>query len=741
MNKNKWFLKFALDSKESKENIKDSGDKIDLMLKKSKPMTPKSKKRLIISVFVAVVVMTIIGVILYTQLRQTEKYFSPNNIITQVDSSKANELTVNYVTDDKPTSLIINTNSSNNVAYFYGDSSHFRLYLSVQGETLPMVFSMSSNNQGYSLSGLPIMSSSLPNGKDSEEYAFFNRLTTNALVPSSPFNWFGLISLLFPLALIILMVVSFSKMSKMQGGGQESIFGMGKSGAKVTKSDVKFSDVAGIKEEKYELSEIVDYLKKPQKYTAMGARVPRGVILYGPPGTGKTLLAKAVAGEADVPFFQMSGSQFEDMLVGVGAKRVRDLFARARKVAPSIIFIDEIDSVASKRGKNEFGGGLADQTINQLLAEMDGFNTTTGIVVMAATNRLDVLDDAILRPGRFDRHIQVSLPDIKEREAILKIHSRNKAISKKVSFLDIARRTAGFSGAQLENVLNEATLLAVREDATIIIEKFIDESIDRVIAGPAKRSKVIEKNERKLIAYHEAGHALVGLYTDNSDVVQKITIIPRGRAAGYTMQTPKVQEINIQKKSDLLDNIRMTLGGRAAEEIVYGEDSITTGAANDLYKITNIVRAMVMQLGMTNVGMTQFAPSEGVGPTQKLYSDAKALEIDDAIEEIIQCEFVKAKKIIKTHLGELDLIVETLLICETIMKNQIDYIHEHQKLPPEAIKLKAKIKKIEAEKKAQKKEAKLEEAVSKNDSLATEIELDEAENEVDETTKAVEEDE
>jgi len=736
MNKNKWFLKFALDSKESKENIKDSGDKIDLMLKKSKPMTPKSKKRLIISIFVAVVVMTIIGVILYTQLRQTEKYFSPNNTITQVDSSKPDQLSVTYDANNQSNNLIINTNSSNNIAYFYGDSSHFRLYLSVQGETLPMVFSMQLSAKVYSLSGFEISKA-----LDTNSYNFFSRLTTNALVPSSPFNWFGLISLLFPLALIILMVVSFSKMSKMQGGGQESIFGMGKSGAKVTKSDVKFSDVAGIKEEKYELSEIVDYLKKPQKYTAMGARVPRGVILYGPPGTGKTLLAKAVAGEADVPFFQMSGSQFEDMLVGVGAKRVRDLFARARKVAPSIIFIDEIDSVASKRGKNEFGGGLADQTINQLLAEMDGFNTTTGIVVMAATNRLDVLDDAILRPGRFDRHIQVSLPDIKEREAILKIHSRNKAISKKVSFLDIARRTAGFSGAQLENVLNEATLLAVREDATIIIEKFIDESIDRVIAGPAKRSKVIEKNERKLIAYHEAGHALVGLYTDNSDVVQKITIIPRGKAAGYTMQTPKVQEVNIQKKSDLLDNIRMTLGGRAAEEVIYGEDSITTGAANDLYKITNIVRAMVMQLGMTNVGMTQFAPSEGVGPTQKMYSDAKALEIDDAIEKIIQCEFLKAKKIIKAHLGELDLIVETLLICETIMKNQIDYIHEHQQLPPEAIKLKAKIKKIEAEKKAQKKEAKLEKAVSKNDLLITEIELDEAENEVDETTKAVEEDE
>ncbi|MDE6477197.1 MAG: ATP-dependent zinc metalloprotease FtsH, partial [Mycoplasmoidaceae bacterium] len=460
----------------------------------------------------------------------------------------------------------------------------------------------------------------------------------------------------------------YNRMAKLQGGamgGEDSIFGMGKSQAKIAQSNVKFSDVAGIEEEKEELIEIVDYLKNPDKYAAMGARTPRGVILYGPPGTGKTLLAKAVAGEAKVPFFQVSGSAFEDMLVGVGAKRVRDLFAKAKKAAPAIIFIDELDSVASKRGKYDISGsaGLADQTINQLLAEMDGFSTRTGVVVMAATNRLDVIDDAILRPGRFDRHIQVNLPDIKEREAILKIHSRNKNLSSKVNLEEIARRTPGFSGAQLENVLNEATLLAVRLNKSSVGMEEIDEAIDRVIAGPAKKSRVITDEEKKQIAYHEAGHALVGLHLPGSDVVEKITIIPRGMAAGYTLLTPEKQEIQIQKKSDLLAIITSTLGGRASEEVIYGKDAISTGASNDLYKVTNIVRSMVTQLGMTELGMTQFIPSEGVvNPAQvKLYSDETAKKIDAQIEKIIQTQYDKAKKIISANKKELDLIVKSLL--------------------------------------------------------------------------------
>ena len=540
----------------------------------------------------------------------------------------------------------------------------------------------------------------------------FQGLATNATVPAQSTNWLGLILNILPLIVsIIIIVLIFKSFKGMQGGaagGADSIFGIGKSQAKIAQSEVKFTDVAGIEEEKGELIEIVDYLKRPERYAAMGARVPKGVILYGPPGTGKTLLAKAVAGEAKVPFFQVSGSAFEDMLVGVGAKRVRDLFQKAVKAAPSIIFIDEIDSVGSKRGKLETtSGSLADQTLNQLLTEMDGFSGRSGVIVMAATNRLDVLDEALLRPGRFDRHIQVNLPDIKERTAILKIHSRNKNLSKSVDLEDISRRTPGFSGAQLENVLNEATLLAVRKNKTSINTEDLDEAIDRVIAGPAKKTRVISPEEKKQIAYHEAGHALVGLHTKGSDVVQKITIIPRGQAAGYTLSVPEIQELSIQKKSDLLGMIAGALGGRASEEIVYGKDAVSTGASNDLYKVTNIVRSMVMQLGMSDVGMTQFVPSEGsLNPyQQKLYSETTALSIDKEIDKIIKKQYEYACKIIKENRKELDLIVESLLTLETIVKPQIDYIHKYKQLPKEVLEKKAEqLKKKEEEAKLKKQE-------------------------------------
>ena len=511
----------------------------------------------------------------------------------------------------------------------------------------------------------------------------------NAVVPSSSSVGYVLLQLLPTVAIIALFIWYFSKMSKLQGGGEESIWSVGKSQAKLAKSNIRFDDVAGLKEEKEELIETVDYLRNPSKYAAMGARAPKGIILYGPPGTGKTLLAKAVAGEAKVPFYQVSGSSFEDMLVGVGAKRVRDLFNNAKKTAPSIIFIDEFDSVAAKRGRAEIAGagaGIADQTINQLLAEMDGFDTKSGIVIIAATNRLDVLDEAILRPGRFDRHIQVNLPDIKERELILKIHARNKNISSRVNLGDIARRTPGFSGAQLENVLNEATLLAVRNNKMAVGMEEIDEAIDRVIAGPAKHSRVITEAEKKQIAYHEAGHALVGLNMPGSDVVEKITIIPRGQAAGYTLSTPEKQEISIQKKSDLLAIITSTLAGRAAEEIIYGKENISTGAANDLFKVTRITKAMVAQLGMTDLGMAQLIPTEGiVNPYSNPYSELTAQKIDAEVEKIIQEQYKRAKDIISKNRLELDLIVDSLLVLETIVKEQIDYIHTNKKLPQEVI--------------------------------------------------------
>ncbi|MDC4184043.1 ATP-dependent zinc metalloprotease FtsH [Mycoplasma bradburyae] len=521
-----------------------------------------------------------------------------------------------------------------------------------------------------------------------------------------------LVSIVPFLILLFIYIFLARRFSRSMGAGGigeegENVFTIGKSQAKLAKSTYKFSDVAGIEEEKSELIELVDYLKRPAKYVQMGARTPRGVVLYGPPGTGKTLLAKAVAGEAGVPFFQVTGSAFEDMLVGVGAKRVRNLFAKAKKAAPCIIFIDEIDSVGSKRGKYEISAGSAtDQTLNQLLAEMDGFSTRTGIIVMAATNRLDVLDDALLRPGRFDRHIQVNLPDIKEREAILKIHSKNKNISSKVNLQDIARRTPGFSGAQLENVLNEATLLAVRADRTSITISDIDEAIDRVIAGPAKKSRVISEFEKNQVAHHEAGHALVGLHLKGADEVQKITIIPRGQAGGYTLSTPKNAELNLKKKTDLLNMIAGALGGRASEEYFFGKDAISTGASNDFYKATNIAKSMVTQLGMSELGITQFLPSEGgVNPNAKYYSEDTARRIDGEISKILENQYKVAYEIIKNNEQELKLIVEALLLQETIVKNDIDYIHEHLKLPEAILKIKAEQEKADKPKEESKEDS------------------------------------
>lgn len=563
----------------------------------------------------------------------------------------------------------------------------------------------------------------------------FKGFANNSRYPQAGFDWTILLNFLPIIVSIVFFVILFRMMRGGQGAGQESVFSIGKSQAKIAQSNVKFTDVAGIEEEKNELIEIVDYLKRPEKYVAMGARVPKGVILYGPPGTGKTLLAKAVAGEAQVPFFQVSGSAFEDMLVGVGAKRVRDLFTKAIKAAPAIIFIDEIDSVGSKRGKLETtSGSLADQTLNQLLAEMDGFSNRSGVIVIAATNRLDVLDDALLRPGRFDRHIQVNLPDIKERTSILKIHAKNKNLSSTVDLEDISRRTPGFSGAQLENVLNEATLLAVRKNKNSISTEDLDEAIDRVIAGPAKKTKVISADEKKQIAYHEAGHALVGLHIKGGDVVQKITIIPRGQAAGYTLSVPEIQELSIQKKSDLLGMVASALGGRASEEIVYGKERVSTGAANDLYKVTNVVRAMVMQLGMSDVGMTQFVPSEGtINPYQtKLYSETTALSIDKEIDKIIKKQYEVASNIIKKNKKELDLIVESLLLLETIVKPQIDYIHKHLKLPEEAL-----VKKQELINKKNKKESQPKKPINSNNLKKEELDknLNKEENKKEENKK------
>ncbi len=689
-------------------------DKVVYQKQAADPEAKARRNRTILKWVIALLIIGLLVFLIVWSCVPRYRHVEPKNAEVQDTSLKL------YNTSDKsgePSFTIDLSKDNNSWAYYYMNGTNQQVYAvhalpNGGGKEIEFFVTETMLIDGGSTYFQWTIGQAIFESTKTEDQTFTTWMTalrSNASVQSQQAD-IGLILLnMLPTIIFLVIIIWYfskiTKMSGMMGQGEDSIFGMGKSSAKIAKSGVKFDDVAGIEEEKNELIEIVDYLKNPEKYAAMGARTPRGVILYGPPGTGKTLLAKAVAGEASVPFFQASGSSFDDMLVGVGAKRVRDLFQRAKKAAPSIIFIDEIDSVAGKRGRNDIaggGGGIADQTINQLLAEMDGFNTRTGVVIMAATNRLDSLDEAILRPGRFDRHIQVNLPDIKEREAILKIHARNKNLSSKVSLADVARRTPGFSGAQLENVLNEATLLAVRLGKTAIGMSEIDEAIDRVIAGPAKKSRVITDEEKKQIAYHEAGHALVGLHTKGGDVVEKITIIPRGVAAGYTLSTPEKQELAIQKKSDLLAIVRTTLGGRAAEEVIYGKDAISTGASNDLYKVTNIVKSMVTQLGMSSVGMTQFIPSEGSVPAYapKSFSEQTNQKIDKEIESIIQTEYAKAKDVIKHNSKELDLIVETLLILETIVKNQIDYIHKELKLPPDAIEKK---KALETENKANKK--------------------------------------
>ena len=445
-----------------------------------------------------------------------------------------------------------------------------------------------------------------------------------------------------------------------------------------------FKDVAGLTEEKEEVQELIDFLKNPKKFQSMGARIPKGILLVGPPGTGKTLLARAVAGEAKVPFYYISGSDFVELFVGIGAARVRDMFKQAKMNAPCLIFIDEIDAVGRQRGAG-LGGGHdeREQTLNQLLTEMDGFGTNEGIIIIAATNRPDVLDPALLRPGRFDRQVTVSLPDKQARKEILAVHAKNKVLDKSVTLDNLAKRTPGFSGADLENLLNEAALLTVRRNKKAITMDEIDEATDRVLMGPAKVTRKYTEKEKKLVAYHEAGHAVLGLKLDGANEVQKITIIPRGHAGGYTMMTPKEDTFNYTK-NELLESICGLLGGRIAEEITFNE--VTTGAQDDFKKATNIARRMVTEYGMSSLGpITLEEPSENTFlgrdyNKNKNFSDIVAHEIDEEMRGIINSCYDKSKKILKENQKLLKLIAETLLDLETITKEQIDSLVEHGKI-------------------------------------------------------------
>ena len=485
---------------------------------------------------------------------------------------------------------------------------------------------------------------------------------------------------------VLTIVIAYVLFKKLAMSNKNSV-DFGRSRARLSNDTDKksFKDVAGLTEEKQEVEELIDFLKNPKKFQKLGARIPKGVLLVGPPGTGKTLLAKAVAGEANVPFFYISGSDFVELFVGVGASRVRDMFKEAKRSAPCLIFIDEIDAVGRQRGTG-LGGGHdeREQTLNQLLTEMDGFGENEGIIIIAATNRPDVLDPALLRPGRFDRQVTINLPDAKGREAILKVHAKNKILDKSVKLENLSQRTPGFSGADLENLLNEAALLAVRRDKQAISMDEIDEATDRVLMGPAKTSRKITDKEKKLVSLHEAGHAVIGIKLEDANEVHKITIIPRGMAGGYTMMLPKEEKMVVLTKKELLAEITGLLGGRVSEEMFLGE--ISTGASDDFKKATNIARSMVTEYGMSDLGPMQYEQQSGsvfLGRDygkSKNFSDQVALEIDRETRKIIEECYEKSKEIIGKNKDLIMLLSDALMKYETLTKEQIEYIVENKNI-------------------------------------------------------------
>lgn len=518
--------------------------------------------------------------------------------------------------------------------------------------------------------------------------------------PNQGSVWISILSQIIPF--LIIAVFFYFMFSKMGGGGNNKAFEFAKSKARVESNvKVRFKDVAGCEEEKEEVKEIIDYLRSPKKFTDMGAHIPKGILMVGPPGTGKTLLAKAVAGEANVPFFSISGSDFVEMFVGTGASRVRDMFKTAQKSAPCIIFIDEIDAVGRQRGAGMGGGNdEREQTLNQLLVEMDGMTDNAGIVVIAATNRPDVLDPALLRSGRFDRRVTVSLPDIKGREAILQVHARNKKLASDVSLANLAKRTPGFSGADLANVLNEGAILAVRKNESKVTMTDLDEAIDRVMMGPAKKSKKYTEKDKILVAYHEAGHAVIGLKLEDADMVQKVTIIPRGDAGGYNLMTPR-EEKYFHRKSEFIAQITGLLGGRTAEEIQFGE--ISAGAVNDIEKLTEIAKNMVRVYGMSSLGPIQYADPQGnvfLGRDYTKgsdYSAGVAAEIDKEVRAIVDECHENCRKILTENKDLLDLIANNLYEHETLTNEEITNLMNYGQLTDPNIETNEEEEKVEQE--------------------------------------------
>ena len=512
-----------------------------------------------------------------------------------------------------------------------------------------------------------------------------------SVVYNDPSRSSMLTSLLLPILMIVILAVVFFVIMRKANGANNKALSFGKTKAtQVRDSKVRFSDVAGAEEEKQELQEIVDFLKDPKKFTAIGARIPKGVLLVGPPGTGKTLFAKAVAGEASVPFFSISGSDFVEMFVGVGASRVRDLFEQAKRSMPCIVFIDEIDAVGRQRGAGLGGGNdEREQTLNQLLVQMDGFESNDSIIVMAATNRADILDPALMRPGRFDRQIYVNIPDVKGREEIFKVHSRNKPLAPAINFKNLARLTSGFTGADIENLLNEAAILAARANRKLITMEDISEAINKVIAGPAKKSRVVTERDKRITAYHESGHAIVAKLLKNCDSVHEVSIIPRGMAAGYTITLPENDD-NHYTRQKLLDQIAMLLGGRAAEELVIKD--VSAGASNDIQRASKIARKMVTEWGMSDkIGNLFLGSSEEVFigrdyQTQLNYSDEMAAKIDAEIKRIVDEQYAVALSILRENRAVMDKMVKLLYEKETIYEAEIDalFAPEAPEAAPEA---------------------------------------------------------
>ena len=588
-------------------------------------------------------------------------YFYVNKLSTKVNTLSYNELITN-LNENNVTEIDVTPKNSSGIYIISGKLNTYK------------------KNESFRVS-VPYTDTVISNIYEKAEQNNLN-VKTN----SNPENSVWL-NILFNVVPIVLIGVLFYMMLVKLGGNGKGTFDFGKSRAKLsTDGGAKtFKDVAGLVEEKEEVQELIDFLKNPKKFTKMGARIPKGVLLVGPPGTGKTLLAKAVAGEAKVPFFYISGSDFVELFVGVGASRVRDMFKQAKQTAPCLIFIDEIDAVGRERGTG-LGGGHdeREQTLNQLLSEMDGFGENEGIIIIAATNRPDVLDPALLRPGRFDRQVTVDLPDVREREAILKVHAKNKILAPSVKLEYLAKRTPGFSGAGLENLLNEAALLAVRRNKNAITMSEIDEATDRVIAGPAKISRKYTEHEKKVVAYHEAGHAVIGIKLSHADIVQKITIIPRGSAGGYNLMMPS-EETFLSTKTELLERITGLLGGRTAEELEFKE--ITTGAHNDFEKATKIARAMVTEYGMSDLGLVQLEQQEGgvfLGRDynkSRNFSNEMAHEIDEEVRKIMDECHKKAKDILSKNKDLVKLIADTLLEYETITKEEIDSLVETGHMP------------------------------------------------------------